>query len=77
MASFGHLLGGYDAGYYGYLWAQVFGQDMFTVFRDEGALSPEVGESSRRIVLEPNGTRDAIDLVTDFRGREPSNEAFL
>jgi Zn-dependent oligopeptidase len=77
MASFGHLLGGYDAGYYGYLWAQVFGQDMFTAFRDGGVLSSTVGARYRRLVLEPNGTRDAIDLVTDFLGRDPSNEAFL
>ena len=77
MASFGHLLGGYDAGYYGYLWAQVYGQDMFTAFRDGGVLSPDVGMRYRRDVLEPNGTIDAAELLRNFLGREPNNQAFL
>jgi Zn-dependent oligopeptidase len=75
-ASFGHLFG-YDAGYYGYLWAKVFGDDMFSVFAEAGATDPEVGMRYRRTILEPNGTKDAIDLLHDFLGREPSNEAFL
>ena len=77
LASFGHLLGGYDAGYYGYLWAEVFGQDMFSRFAEEGVLSPEVGMEYRRKVLEPGGTKDAYDLLHDFLGRDPRNNAFL
>ena len=77
LSSFGHLLGGYDAGYYGYLWAEVFGQDMFSRFAEEGVLSTEVGMAYRRKVLEPGGTKDAIDLLQDFLGREPRSDAFL
>ncbi len=77
LSGFGHLLGGYDAGYYGYLWAEVIGDDMFGRFAREGVTSPKVGATYRRQVLEPNGTRDADELVRDFLGREPSNEEFL
>ena len=74
---FGHLLGGYDAGYYGYLWANVIGDDMFSRFASEGVLSPAVGAEYRREILEPNGSRDADVLVRAFLGREPSNAEFL
>ncbi len=76
-AGFGHLVGGYDAGYYGYLWSEVFGDDMFGRFAREGVTSPEVGAAYRREILEPNGSRDAIDLLRAFLGRDPSNEEFL
>ncbi len=77
LASFAHLLGGYDAGYYGYLWSEVFGDDMFSRFAEEGVLSSDVGMAYRRSVLEPNGTKDASELLVDFLGREPRNDAFL
>jgi thimet oligopeptidase len=77
LAGFGHLFGGYDAGYYGYLWAEVIGDDMFGRFATEGVTSADVGGQYRREILEPNGTRDADDLVRAFLGRDPSNEAFL
>jgi thimet oligopeptidase len=77
LAGFAHLVGGYDAGYYGYLWAKVIGDDMFGRFAREGVTSATVGGEYRREILEPNGTRDADDLVRAFLGREPSNDEFL
>jgi Zn-dependent oligopeptidase len=75
-AGFGHMFG-YDAGYYGYLWSKVFGDDMFGRFEEEGVLSPAVGRRYRRAVLEPGGSRDAADLLRDFLGRDPNQDAFL
>jgi thimet oligopeptidase len=76
-ASFGHLMGGYDAGYYGYLWSKVYGDDMFSVFAEEGVLSPAVGRRYRTEVLATGHSRDAMDHLRAFLGREPSTEAFL
>jgi Zn-dependent oligopeptidase len=73
----GHLMGGYDAGYYGYLWAKVYGDDMFGRFEAEGVTSPAVGRAYRREILVPGGSRDAIDLLRAFLGREPSPATFL
>lgn len=76
LGSFGHMFG-YDAGYYGYLWAEVFGDDMFSRFVADGIANPAVGMDYRNLVLAPNGTKDALDLVREFLGREPSSEPFL
>jgi Zn-dependent oligopeptidase len=74
---FGHLMGGYDVGYYGYQWSKVYGDDMFGRFEAEGVTSPAVGAAYRREILEPNGTRDAIAMLRAFLGRDPSPETFL
>ena len=75
-ASFEHLFG-YDAGYYGYLWSKVFGDDMFSRFEREGVLDPVVGMQYRRTVLEVGGSRDAGEILQEFLGREPNQVAFL
>ncbi|MET0579541.1 MAG: M3 family metallopeptidase, partial [Ilumatobacteraceae bacterium] len=76
-ASFGHLLSGYDAGYYGYLWSKVFGDDMFSRFATDGVTDPRVGAVYRTAILERGGSMDANEMLEQFLGRAPNNEAFL
>lgn len=75
-ANFGHLVGGYDAGYYGYLWSLVYAQDMFTVFQKGGLENPAVGARYRKYVLQPGGSVEPDQLLRDFLGRAPSYDAF-
>ncbi len=75
--SFGHLMGGYDAGYYGYLWSKVYGDDMYSVFEEEGVTDPGVGRQYRDEILAVGGTRDATESLEAFLGRKPNNKAFL
>lgn len=76
-ASFGHMMGGYDAGYYGYLWSEVYAQDMFSQFPADDLLNAEVGSRYRTKILEKGSMLDAIDLLRDFLGRDPNTDAFF
>jgi thimet oligopeptidase len=76
LASFGHLFG-YDASYYGYMWSEVYGDDMFSRFEEQGVTNPEVGMAYRRTVLERGGAVDPDQMLVEFLGREPNNQAFL
>ena len=76
QTSFGHLTG-YDARYYGYLWSKVFALDLFATIKKHGLLNPEIGERYSNKVLSKGGSKDPNELLFDFLGRAPNNEAFL
>ena len=76
QAAFGHLMH-YGSGYYGYMWSKVYAQDMWSKFEEAGPLNPEVGMEYRKKILEPGASRDPMELVKDFLGREPTNDALL
>lgn len=76
-ASFGHMAGGYDAAYYGYLWSEVFSAEMFETKFKGNVLSKVAGREYRDKVLAPGATKDAAVIIREFLGREPTQEAFL
>ena len=76
-AAFGHLMGGYDAGYYGYLWSKVYAQDIFTRFAKEGIMNAKVGRAYRNIILAPGATEEPDVLLQRFLGRPLSYDAFF
>lgn len=78
VAYFGHLAG-YDAGYYGYMWAKVLALDMASAFKHApgGFLNEQVGRRLRQEIYAIAHARDANESVEKFLGRAPSQEAFL
>ncbi|CAN5315719.1 M3 family metallopeptidase [soil metagenome] len=76
FTSFSHLVGGYGAGYYGYLWSQSIALDMLSAF-GKHLLDPKVGRRYRDIILAPGGERPAMELVEQFLGRKPDSDAFF
>ena len=75
---FSHIWdGGYNAGYYAYLWAEVLDHDAYAWFKERGGLSRENGRIFREMILSRGGTRDAAELYRAFRGRDPVVEPLL
>ncbi|MBS1169837.1 MAG: Thimet oligopeptidase [Burkholderiaceae bacterium] len=73
---FGHLMGGYAAGYYGYMWSEVMALDMRSRF-DGRMLDPDVGMAYRMAILARGGELRGSELVRGFLGREPDSKAFF
>jgi thimet oligopeptidase len=74
--SFGHLTG-YGARYYGYMWSKVFAHDLFNEIKKIGLLDPSIGRKYVDAVIGKGGSKDPNDLLKDFLGREPNQDAFL
>jgi thimet oligopeptidase len=76
-ATFLHVMTGYDAAFYGYLWSRVYAADLFTRFQQDGVMSPEVGRQFRDQVLAPGWSEEPGALLQRFLGRAPNEAAFL
>ncbi len=76
--SFSHIFsGGYAAGYYSYLWAEVLSSDAFARFQEEGLINEKIGRDFLHCILEVGGSRKANDSFICFRGRTPRIDALL
>lgn len=76
--SFGHIMSdSYSAGYYGYMWAEVFAADMYYTKFASDPLNSQAGVQYRDIVLANGGLYEIADKLKEFLGREPTNDAFL
>ena len=75
-ASFSHLMGGYEAGYYSYMWSEVLALDMLSAY-GANLLDGAVGRRYRRSVLEPGGSRPPQELVEELLGRAANSDAFF
>ncbi|KAI1775099.1 Metalloprotease [Hypoxylon cercidicola] len=76
QATFGHLIGGYDAGYYGYLSSEVYSTDMFYTAFKKDPMNGKEGRRYRHTVLERGGSQDEMVTLEQFLGRKPSPDAF-
>jgi peptidyl-dipeptidase Dcp len=75
---FAHIMGGYAAGYYSYIWSAVLDSDAFQAFKDKGNLfDPATAAAFRAEVLSRGGTEDPALLYRRFRGRDPKVEPLL
>ncbi len=74
---FNHIIGGYAAGYYGYIWSEVLDCDAFEAFKETSLFDQKTANAFRKSVLEVNGTADYMSMYINFRGREPRIEPLL
>lgn len=76
---FNHTMGGgYTAGYYSYIWAEVLDADAFEAYKETGDLfNQDVASKFRTYILTPGGIDDAMVMYTNFRGKEPNTDPLL
>ncbi|KLV07353.1 oligopeptidase A [Photobacterium aquae] len=76
--SFSHIFaGGYSAGYYSYLWAEVLSADAYSRFEEDGIFNADTGADFLGCILERGGSEEPMALFKRFRGREPQIDALL
>lgn len=74
---FNHIIGGYAAGYYSYLWANVLDNDAFEAFKEHGIFDKQTADLFRQNVLEKGDSEDPMNLYKNFRGAEPQLDPML
>ncbi len=74
---FSHIVGGYAAGYYAYIWSEVLDADTVEWFKENGGLSRKNGDHFRATLLSRGGSEDAMTVFKQFRGKEPDINALL
>ena len=74
---FSHIIGGYAAGYYSYIWREVLDADSVEWFKENGGLKRENGDHFRKTLLSRGGADDAMALFANFRGRAPDTKPLL
>ena len=74
---FAHIIGGYDAGYYAYIWAEVLDCDAFEAFKETSLFDQKTAKSFRDNVLAAGGREDAMVMYKRFRGAEPKIDGLL
>ncbi|OJA10579.1 hypothetical protein AZE42_04632 [Rhizopogon vesiculosus] len=77
QGTFGHIVGGYDAGYYGYTYSLVFAADMYATVFKKDPLDPALGKLYRDKIILVGGSREETESLEDFLGRPPNSDAFL
>ena len=73
-ASFSHVMGGYDAGYYGYLWSKVYALNIVEKFKHDGMRNETTGLKFRDDILEQGNMQDGMVLLKNFLGKEPNTD---
>ena len=74
---FSHIMGGYAAGYYAYIWSEVLDANTVEYIKSNGGLTRENGDRFRATLLSQGGSKDALQLFRDFAGREPDIKPLL
>ena len=69
-------MGAYEGNYYSYHWSRVYAKDWFYFAFKKDPFSGEAGYKFRKTILEPGGTKNFTEIIMDFLGREPSNQAY-